>query len=96
MAALAYLLPPLSGLVAYFKSSTPRGRFHGLQSALFGLLWPVFLYLCSAWTPGATQVAFFAGLGLWLLLFAVTLFGLDPRLPGTGGLLRRWAAEAPR
>lgn len=96
MAALAYLLPPLTGLIAYFKSSSSRGRFHGLQSVMFGLAWPAVLYLCSAWTPGATQVAFFAGAAVWLLLLVITAFGADPRVPGTGGLLRRLSAEAPR
>ena len=95
MVALAYLFPPLSGLVAYFKATTERGRFHGLQSALFGLLWPLSLYVASALTPGATQVAFFLGAVLWLLLLVVTALGKDPCVPGTGKLLRRWAAVAP-
>ena len=89
MAALAYLFPPLSGLIAYFAASTERVRMHGLQSTVFGLLWPASLYGCSAISPGATQVAFFVGLAVWILLFAVTLFGLNPRLPGTGPLLQR-------
>ncbi len=95
MAALAYLFPPLSGLVAYFKAGTARGRFHGLQAALFGLLWPLSLYGAAAITPGATQVAFFAGAGLWILLLVVTAVGKDPCVPGTGRLLRRWSATPP-
>ena len=95
MAALAYLFPPLSGLIAYFKAATERGRFHGLQSSLFGLLWPLSLYAASAVTPGATQVAFFVGLTVWLLLLAVTAVGKDPCLPGTGKFLRRWTAVPP-
>ena len=95
MAALAYLFPPLSGLIAYFKSRSARGRFHGFQSALFGLLWPVSLYACSAIAPGATQVAFFVGALLWLVLFVVTAFGKDPCLPKTRALLSRWTAERP-
>ena len=94
MAALSYLFPPLSGLIAYFKSSTARGRFHGLQAALFGLLWPAALYGAGAIGPGAVQIAFFVGAGLWLLLGA-TAFGKDPCVPGTGKLLRRWTAEGP-
>lgn len=96
MAALAYLLPPVSGLIAYFKSDSARGRFHGLQSVLFGLLWPASLYLCSAITPGATQAAFVAGVVVWILLLAATAVGRDPRVPGTGALLGRWTAESPR
>ncbi|MDQ4095438.1 MAG: hypothetical protein M3174_04430 [Actinomycetota bacterium] len=96
MAALAYLFPPVSGLIAYFKSTGARGRFHGLQSVLFGLLWPGSLYACSAITPGATQVAFVVGGVIWLLLLVATAFGADPRVPGTGGLLSRLAADAPR
>ena len=96
MAALAYLFPPISGLVAYFGGRSERVRYHGLQSVVFGLLWPASLYGCSVISPGATQVAFFTGLAVWLLLFALTLFRLNPRLPGTGGLLTRLTAEPPR
>ena len=95
MAALAYLLPPLSGLVAYFKSSTARGRFHGVQSAIFGLLWPLSLYGASSITPGVTQVTFFAGVALWLVLLVVTALGKDPCIPGTASTLRRWSEEPP-
>lgn len=96
MAALAYLFPPISGLIAYFAAAQERVRFHGIQSVAFGLFWPASLYACSAVSPGATQVAFFAGVALWVLLFALTLFGLNPRLPGTGPLLTRLTAEPPR
>ena len=95
MASLAYIFPPLSGLIAYFKSRSARGRFHGLQSALFGLLWPASLYACSAVTPGAAQVAFFVGAAVWLLLLVITALGKDPCLPKTGDVLRRWTAEPP-
>ena len=95
MAALAYVLPPVSGLIAYFNSSSARARLHGLQSIAFGFLWPAALYACSALTPGATQVAFIVGAATWLLLFAVTALGRDPRVPGTGRVLERWAAEPP-
>lgn len=95
MPALAYLFPPLSGLVAYFKATTQRARFHGLQAALFGLLWPSALYGASAVSPGATQIAFFVGAGLWILLLVMTALGKDPCLPGTGSLLRRWAGAPP-
>ena len=96
MAALAYLLPPISGLVAYFAASSERVRLHGFQSVLFGVLWPAALYGGSAISAGATQAVFFAGLALWLALFALTLFGLNPRVPGTGALLSRLTASPPR
>jgi uncharacterized membrane protein len=96
MAALAYIFPPISGLIAYFSANAERVRLHGLQSVVFGLLWPVSLYACSAISPGATQAAFFTGLGVWLLLFALTLFGLNPRIPGTGSILSRLTAAPPR
>ena len=96
MAALTYLLPPISGLIAYFAATQERVRYHGVQSVAFGLLWPASLYACSAISPGATQAGFFAGAGLWVLLFVLTLAGMNPRLPGTGSLLTRLAAEPPR
>jgi uncharacterized membrane protein len=96
MAALAYLLPPVSGLIGYFTSSDARTRRHGLQSVLFGFLWPAALYAGSAVTPGATQIAFFVGAALWVVLLAATALGRDPHLPGTGRVFERWAAESPR
>jgi uncharacterized membrane protein len=96
MAALAYLFPPLTGLVAFFGASTSRTRFHGLQSVMFGLLWPVSLLLCSEWSAGATQVAFFAGLALWVLMIAATALGREPRFPIMGRVLKRWSADSPR
>ena len=96
MAALAYLFPPLSGLIAYFTASAKRTRFHGLQSVFFGLLWPLALYGCSAISPGVTQIGFLIGALVWLLLLLVTAVGRDPRLPGTGRLLTRLSAEPPR
>jgi hypothetical protein len=95
MAALAYVFPPLSGLAAYVWGSRDRTRWHGLQAVLLGALWPAALVACSLWTPGATQVAFFAGLGIFVLLFATTLFGGDLLVPGLGRRLRAWAAERP-
>lgn len=96
MAALAYLFPPVSGLIAYFLGRDERVRWHGMQAVIFGFVWPLVIYGCSQISPGATQVAFFGGAAMWLLLFTVTAFGLNPRLPGTGSLLTRLAAEPPR
>ncbi len=95
MAALAYLFPPLSGLAAYMWGKSERTRGHGLQAVLLGALWPAALTLCSMWTPGATQVAFFTGLAVFVLLFGVTLIGRDLLIPGLSRKLRAWASESP-
>ena len=96
MAALAYLFPPISGLIAYFMGRDARVRSHGMQAVVFGLAWPLALYGCSQISPGATQVAFFAGASVWFLLFVLTAFGFNPRFPGTGPLLTRLATNPPR
>ncbi|MDQ3987284.1 MAG: hypothetical protein M3280_12410 [Actinomycetota bacterium] len=96
MAALAYIFPPLSGLIAFLKGGTERVRFHGLQSVLLGAAWPAAVYLGSLFTPGATQVAFFTGLVLVIVAVIATALGADPRIPGVGRRLYRWASEAPR
>jgi uncharacterized membrane protein len=95
MAGLAYLLLPISGLIAYFNGTSSRIRFHGLQAILIGFLWPLSLILCSKVTPGATQVAFVVGALVWLALMVPAFFGADPRVPGLGRLLRRAAEEDP-
>jgi uncharacterized membrane protein len=95
MAALAYLLPPVSGLFAYLLGSRERTRRHGLQSVGFGLLWPLSLYGAAALSPGAVQATFALGGLLWLGLLVATAAGLDLHLPGTGSWLRAGAAESP-
>ncbi len=95
VAALAYVFPPLSGLAAYLWGSGDRTRWHGLQAVLLGALWPAALTACSLWTPGATQIAFFAGVGIFLVLFTVTLLGRDLLIPGLGRQLRTWAKDSP-
>ncbi|CAN5789813.1 hypothetical protein BH18ACT15_BH18ACT15_15440 [soil metagenome] len=95
MAALSYLLLPISGLVAYLKGRKARTRFHGLQAILVGLLWPVALLACSAVSPGATQVAFGAGALLWLTLLVSSAAGADLRLPVVGPALWRVALASP-
>lgn len=96
MAALAYLLLPVSGLAAYLKGRSPRVRFHGLQAIALGLVWPAALYGCTFWTPGATQVCAAAGAAVWLGFLAATAFGSNPRLPVAGKFLQRAAREDPR
>jgi hypothetical protein len=68
VAALAYLVPPISGLIAYLRAPDMRTRAHGLQAIAFGLLWPVLLYGGSALSERATQVVFAVGAILWLTL----------------------------
>ncbi|HVM34637.1 MAG TPA: hypothetical protein VM784_04775 [Actinomycetota bacterium] len=94
MSALAYLLPPLSGLVALFGGKSARARFHGLQSIAFGAAWPAILWACSFVSTGATQVAFALGILLWVVLMGAAAFGRDLRLPFLGRFLVA-AAEVP-
>ena len=94
MAGLAYLLLPVSGLVAYLTGSTARTRFHGLQAIAVGLAWPLALYAASAVAPLLTQVVFVAGVALWVLLLIGAAAGRDPSVPWIGKRLRA-AAEAP-
>ena len=91
MAALAYLLLPVSGLLAYSLGSTPRLRFHGAQAVFLGLVWPLALYACSFVSPFLTQLAFVAGVAAWLWLSVATATGRDPRLPLVGEYLWRAA-----
>jgi uncharacterized membrane protein len=95
VAALAYVFPPISGLIAYLRGRTPRMRFHGLQAVLLGLVWPASLYLCSMISPGATQIAFVVMAALWLIAIVGALLGRDPGIPGIRGLLANAAATSP-
>lgn len=95
MAALAYVLLPVTGLLAYFRGSTERIRWHGLQAIALGAVWPAVLYACAWVSPGATQVAFVAGAVLWLGLLASTALGKDVALPLIGEWLRRAANSVP-
>lgn len=96
MPALAYLLMPVTGTIAYFSGRTPRTRFHGLQAVVVGVLWPAALYAGSAISPEATRIAFAAGAVVWLVLLLGTAVGRDPTLPVVGRVLKRWAANPPR
>ena len=93
MAALSYLLLPITGLLALAWGSTPRIRFHGLQAILVGLLWALGLYAGAAATPAATKVVFVIGALVWFGLMLATAAGKDPRLPGIGRVLQRAAEE---
>ena len=93
MAALSYLLLPISGLLALALGSEPRTRFHGLQAIVFGLLWALALYAGAATSPAVTKGVFAAGALGWLVLLIGTAAGKDPRLPGVGPVLHE-AAKA--
>lgn len=95
MAALAYLLPPVSGLFAYLLGSGERTRRHGLQSVALGLLWPAALYGAAALSPGAAQAGFAVGGVVWVGLLLTTALGLDLHVPGTARWLGSAAAESP-
>ena len=82
MAALAYLLPPLSGLLVYSMGRDQRARFHGLQAVVFGFLWPAAIYVGSLAGPTGTRVVFALGALVWIALIGMTALGRDPRLPG--------------
>jgi uncharacterized membrane protein len=96
MAALAYLLLPITGLLAYFRSASPRVRFHGLQAVLVGFLWPAAIYAGSALSATAARAAWAAGAAVWLVLMLTTAAGFDLRVPLAGRYLRRAAAQGPR
>ena len=82
MAALAYLLPPLSGLLVYSMDRDQRARFHGLQAVVFGFLWPAAIYAGSLAGPTGTRIVFAVGALIWVAFFGATALGRDPRLPG--------------
>lgn len=96
MPALAYLVLPLSGLIAYLLGSDARIRFHGLQAIVIGLVWPVALYAASALSASATQVVFVIGGVVWVAFGLLTAGGRDPRLPVAGRALQRAAEADPR
>lgn len=91
MAALAYLLLPISGMAAYFLSTTDRGQFHGAQAVALGFVWPVALYVSSFIAPVATQVVFALGMIAWIGLIVTAAVGKDVRLPLIGDLCARAA-----
>lgn len=96
MAALAYVVLPVSGLVAYLLGSDQRVRFHGLQAIALGLLWPAALFVASGLSASATQIVFVAGAATWLSFVLLTAAGRDPRLPLAGARLQGLAEADPR
>ncbi|MDQ3877051.1 MAG: hypothetical protein M3290_01685 [Actinomycetota bacterium] len=96
MAALAYLLLPVSGAIAYFGGTNARTRFHGLQAIVYGAAWVIVLYVCARLSDKATQAAFAAGAVGWMVLIVVAALGHDLRLPLVGKWLRHQAQVGPR
>lgn len=95
MAALAYVLLPVSGLLAYSMGTSGRLRFHGLQAIIVGLVWPLLLYAASAVGPLVTQLVFALGSVIWVWLAVATALGRDPALPLIGRRLKRATGEDP-
>ena len=100
MATFAYLLLPVTGLIAYLTGRDRRVRAHGLQAIVIGLGWPVLLYAAALGPPVAVQIAFGVGAMVWLALLVLTMLGRDPRLPVVGSALAALAEtstkDAPR
>ena len=92
MNALAYVLLPLSGVVAFLGGRDASLRFHGLQAVVVGSVWPLALYGASALAPGITKIVFFGGALLWVVLMVGALVGRGLRLPGLRKPLERLAA----
>ena len=89
MPALAYVLLPLSGTIAFLVGGSRRTRFHGLQAIVVGAAWALAAYAASWVSPRLTQAIFGFGVVVWLVLVVGTLMGKDPRLPGS-----RWLERA--
>jgi uncharacterized membrane protein len=88
MAALAYLAPPVSGLIAFLTADRGRVRFHGLQSIVIGTVWPALIYLGAFVSPMLTRIAFFGGAFVWVVFLVATAMGRDLALPGVKSFLR--------
>ncbi len=93
MAGLAYLLLPVTGLVAYFSGKTPRVRWHGLQAIVLGALWPALLYLSAATVEALVLPVALGGAAVWLVFLAGAAAGRDPSLPWLGARLRDLATD---
>lgn len=87
VAALSYLLLPISGLIAFLTAADARVRFHGSQAIALGLVWPLALYAASLVSVTLTQVVFALGVLVWATFAVAALVGRDPVLPGLAGIL---------
>ncbi|HYP24177.1 MAG TPA: hypothetical protein VEV43_11435 [Actinomycetota bacterium] len=93
MAAIAYVLLPVTGLLAYFSGRSPRVRWHGLQAIVLGALWPALLYLAAAANESLVLPVAVAGAAVWLLFLAGAALGRDPSLPWLGPKLKELATD---
>ena len=100
MAAFAYLLLPVTGLIATLAGRDQRARMHGLQAIFIGLGWAIAMYVAALGPAVAVQAVFGAGLLLWISFLALTLAGRDPKIPVLGRTFEALAAggtkDAPR
>ena len=94
VAALAYVLLPLSGVIAFLFGSTVRMRFHGLQAIALGTIWALLAYAASWIAPVVTALVFGLGTLVWLAAMITALIGVDLRLPGAKVLERVAGREA--
>ncbi|HEX2058481.1 MAG TPA: hypothetical protein VHI71_08935 [Actinomycetota bacterium] len=95
MAALAYLVLPVTGMLAYFSGRSSRVRFHGLQAIVLGALWPALLYVAAALNESVVVPVALGGAALWVLFLGATAFGKDPALPWIGPKLKELATDEP-
>ena len=93
MAALAYLVLPVTGMLAYFSGRSPRVRWHGLQAIVIGALWPALLYLAAATNESLVLPVAIGGAVVWLLFLVAAAIGRDPSLPWLGPKLRELATD---
>lgn len=93
MAGLAYLLLPLSGLIAFLSGGSARLRFHGLQAIVFGTSWAGLLYGASALGATATLIMAATGAIVWVIFALGAALGADPALPWIGQTL--WKVALP-
>ena len=100
MAAFAYLLLPITGLIAYLTGRDRRVRKHGLQAIFIGLAWAITMYVAALGPAAAVQAVFAAGTLVWLGFLVLALLGRDPKLPWLGrtfeGLSETGTKDAPR
>lgn len=92
VAALAYSLLSVTGLLAFLTAADARVRFHGLQAIAIGLGWALLLYAAAVVSERLTQFVFAAGVLVWLAFLLATLLGRDPKLPLLGRALASTAS----
>ena len=96
MSGAAYVLLPVTGLLAYFTAGQSRTRFHGLQAIVLGLVWPLALYIAALGPAILVQLVFAVGALTWLAFLVLAAFGRNPRLPFVAGVLEHLAGAGLR